>query len=1069
MRPINHSKNQRGFSLVEVMVATAILVVVLVGILMLYDRANRVFKSGNEAAEAQQNLRIAYERMVGDIRMAGFDYKRSGPLLPGQTAASWGPGRAYTAGTIVTPTVANGRTYRATSAGTSGNVEPTWPTASNSLVVENGAIPPITWQENGGAVFEQPDEQIEFAGATALTVRGNFDYSVNPTADDHGTEAALESSRFPIVTTGNDEIVTYGLVSNSAPSGTAPNNQSIQFFADISVPRNSYPGGSAESQVTIPGVDLTNNNPPYTLYRFTLDNNGNVVRTPLADNIRSMNFFYFSDPAGQNPLRDTAGTLIPNIGGGGQYSPTVAGSWNNALRQERRTIRAIRVRLVGMNSQPDVNYTDTSLQNGQFASNDTAGFPTFATDTNPLSKNYRRTTVDTLIAPRNLGMTGLPQTFLNPPPQPTITNICIGYCGIAVISWNPNTTNPNASYAVGWDRSATGTFSNAFDAGTSNVYAMDLTQEDLSQPFSFQVRAFNAGGSVFSTNILTASAANATVPSAPPTITASGFGAIPPVTGKIHLSWVAPVINSSGAPSCVPAGSPTLNTYLHEIKGFRIYRGNSINFNANGSAAGQGNCILDENASGPTAPTTDGYGNFGWDDTNVVACGANYYYRIKTVEWCVSNDNYNTSGSLNDSVSPEGPRNTVNAITGSAGTTGAPQVPVNLTAAPLTPPAPTGMTVSVCNPALNLCNPINLQWSKVTLDVNNNPISIDSYDIERTQLLNGVPTGPPTVTTRPGALAIVGSSVDYADNAPMHDPITFLNYTYSYRVRAVQPAPCPNGNYTAPVIFPPPCTFSGSVIVQTGALSGDGLTPASAWVMNGGDTIQVSPPVGTTLVNTVMQIVDPLGNPVLSPPPSGASPALFTWVDLVPGTPYTVTFTMTNNAFPPCTEQLVRYIQQQPTPACSLTPFSVQNSILAPTAINYQLKLDLINTAAEPLTITAIDAFWTPPSNRTWQSIQFPSGATIAGPIAAGGNFTFTTFPRPGTVTVNDVTVPANNTRSILLNFARSSGSPNPTIFPVTAINTLCVHYTAASQGPSFTFFCRIKPNPGPTNPNGCN
>ena len=112
MGPINKQNRQRGFSLVEVMVATAILVIVLVGILTLYDRTNRVFKSGNEAAEMQQNLRIAYERMVSDVRMAGFDYKRGGPLLPGQSAAPWAANRAYTAGTIVTS--ACGPTARST-------------------------------------------------------------------------------------------------------------------------------------------------------------------------------------------------------------------------------------------------------------------------------------------------------------------------------------------------------------------------------------------------------------------------------------------------------------------------------------------------------------------------------------------------------------------------------------------------------------------------------------------------------------------------------------------------------------------------------------------------------------------------------------------------------------------------------------------------------------------------------------------------------------------------------------------------------------------------------------------
>src|SRR5438874_7586754 len=117
MSPRKHLSRQRGFSLAEVLVATAILVIVLVGILTLYDRANRVFKAGNEAAEMQQNVRIAYERMVSDVRMAGFDYKRGGPLLPGQSAAPWAANRAYTAGTIITPTVPNGHTYRSTNGG----------------------------------------------------------------------------------------------------------------------------------------------------------------------------------------------------------------------------------------------------------------------------------------------------------------------------------------------------------------------------------------------------------------------------------------------------------------------------------------------------------------------------------------------------------------------------------------------------------------------------------------------------------------------------------------------------------------------------------------------------------------------------------------------------------------------------------------------------------------------------------------------------------------------------------------------------------------------------------------
>jgi prepilin-type N-terminal cleavage/methylation domain-containing protein len=1068
--------HQRGFSLAEVMVATAILVVILVGILMLYDRANRVFKSGNEAAELQQNVRIAYQRMVADVRMAGFDYKRGGPLLPGQTAAPWAGTRAYSAGTIVTPTVANGHTYRATNAGTSGTIQPAWPTGTGATVIEAGATPPITWQENGAATYEQPDEQIEYAGATALTVRGNFDYSASePGDEDHGREPALElaSPGFPLITTDNQEVVTYALVSNTAAAGTAPNNQSVSFFADINTSgtpvRVARPGGSAENPLTIPGVDLTNANPPYTLYRFTFADDGSVQRTALADNIRSLNYFYFEDTAGQRPLTDALGAFSPNIGGVGQFNPAVAASVNAPGRLIRKKIRAIRVRLVGMNAQPDVNYTETTTINDQFSATTTAGQPVFATDT--IAPNYRKLTVDTLITPRNLGMTGLPQNFLQPPPRPTVTSLCIGYCGIAVVNWNPNTSNPNASYVVSWDTDPAGSFSHSYEAGTSNTLAVDLTQENPTQTFYFRVSASNAGGTVLSDNNppLSSTVVNRTRPNPPPTIAASGGGAVPPIAGKIRVSWSAATTNASGAPICTPSGSPAVTNYLREIKGYRIFRGNNITFNASGTVQGAGTCILDEEASGPTAPQTDGYGNYYWDDTSVV-CGQTYYYRLETVEWCEVSGTYNFSGSATDSISGPGPRNVDDAIPGQSGTGGTPRVPDNLEAAPLAPAVPqSGMTNSACNAGLNICDPINLRWVKVTTDTTDNLISIDSYDIERTQLLSGAPTGPPVILNMTGALAMPGSTVLFSDSAPEHDPMTLLNYEYRYRVKAVQegtPA-CPDGNFSQPRIFPPPCVFTGSVVVQTGASAGDGLTPATAWVMNAGDTIQVNPPLGTTLVNTIMQIIDPAGT-VVDTQSSLVSPALFSWANLTAGTRYSVTFTMTNDAVPPCTEQLVRYIQQEPLPACSLITFVNQPSILTQTATQYQLKLDLINDAPEPLTLTEIDFVWTVPARITWNSVQFPSGGAVPGPGTLGGSYIVTLSPIPAGLTVSDVTVPASGggARSLLLNYA-ATALPLPANVTPSIISDICVKFTRASQG-AFVFQCKIKPDQEPANPNFC-
>jgi hypothetical protein len=1063
-------QSQRGYSLAEVMVAVAVTVIIFVGILMLYDRANETFKKSNESADMQQSVRIAYDRVLADVRMAGFDYKRGGPMLPGQTAAPWTAARGYSSGTIVQPTTPNGHTYRALNDGTSGPTEPNpWPTTTADTVIETTATPPITWQENGGAVYEQPDEQIEYAGATAITIRGNFDYSAKQTGDtDFGRESSLETANFPVVTTNNDEIVTYALVSNRAPSGTAPNNQSVTMYVDMNTGtvntttnkyRMAHPGGRAETLKTISGVDLTNNNPPYTLYRFTFNATGEVQRIALADNIRSLNFFYYTDASGQVPLRDAAGALAPSVGGGGQYDPSVAGSWNAAERLVRSRIRGVRVRLIGMNSQPDPKYVDTSAETGSLASTSTAGVPVFGADT--IASNYRRVVADTMVAPRNLGLTGMPQTFLQPPPAPSIQSVCTGYCGIAVVNWNPNTTNPNASYVVLWDYTATGSFSNAFDAGTSNTFAVDLTDADLTQNFYFKVRASNQGGSAESAVYGPVVAKNTTQPNVPQTIIASGGGVTAALPSKIRLTWTAPVTVAQGSVSCAPSGTPAVTNFLREIKGFRIYRSTSSSVPLNSTTL-----RVDENTSGTDAPTTDGYGNFTWDDP-YVSCGVDYYYRIEAVEWCAANADYNSPSVVARAISDAAP---TSGVRGRVGSTGTPAAPVNLLTSPLAPDVPPpGLLNSVCDSVTNICT-IRMSWSKVTTDTTGAPINIEQYELERTQYLNGTATGPSTYTTI-SAPATTVSTLVYTDTAPQHDS-SFLNYTYGYRVRAVQTSPCLSGAFSTLALFPPPCSFSGSIYILTGVSVGDGLTPATAWVMNAGDTIEVRPPTGTTFAYTTMRLTDTAGT-LITTYSSSTSPSLFTWANLDPGIIYIATFTMTSTAFPPCTEQVVRYIQQEPLAACAIRTYATQSSIVANTATDLQLKVDLINGASEALNLTAVKFNWTQPNRILWNSVKFPSTATatVTGPGATSGDYTVTLSPRPAQLTASDVQIPSLGTRSLLLNMSRctgggcsgSTGDVDPTI-----LNSICVQYTIASQ-PGYSFSCRIKPDLSSANPTTCN
>jgi len=140
--------------------------------------------------------------------------------------------------------------------------------------------------------------------------------------------------------------------------------------------------------------------------------------------------------------------------------------------------------------------------------------------------------------------------------------------------------------------------------------------------------------------------------------------------------------------------------------------------------------------------------------------------------------------------------------------------------------------------------------------------------------------------------------------------------------------------------------------------------------------------------------------------------------------------------------------------------------------------------SSDPLTLTGIDFVWCNTSasgcatNRAWNSIKFPSTntATINGPGTTTGAFTMNTStpsPRPPQLTANDVTIPASGTLPLLLNLSNSgnNGQRNPTTIPVTAFNSICVHYTAASQG-TFIFSCTIKPSgtvTGALNPNSCN
>jgi prepilin-type N-terminal cleavage/methylation domain-containing protein len=79
-----------GFSLAEILMATAISSVVLLALYLLYDINQVTFLKGEQQADLQQNARIAMDRIIRELRLMGSD--PSGTLTGGPAPPGGGPG-----------------------------------------------------------------------------------------------------------------------------------------------------------------------------------------------------------------------------------------------------------------------------------------------------------------------------------------------------------------------------------------------------------------------------------------------------------------------------------------------------------------------------------------------------------------------------------------------------------------------------------------------------------------------------------------------------------------------------------------------------------------------------------------------------------------------------------------------------------------------------------------------------------------------------------------------------------------------------------------------------------------
>ncbi len=72
-RLINALRRQQGFTLVELLIAMALGGALIVGILAVWQSSQQAYLWGAEAAEVQQNLRVAMDQMVRTIQHAGLN------------------------------------------------------------------------------------------------------------------------------------------------------------------------------------------------------------------------------------------------------------------------------------------------------------------------------------------------------------------------------------------------------------------------------------------------------------------------------------------------------------------------------------------------------------------------------------------------------------------------------------------------------------------------------------------------------------------------------------------------------------------------------------------------------------------------------------------------------------------------------------------------------------------------------------------------------------------------------------------------------------------------------------
>ncbi|HUP50666.1 MAG TPA: prepilin-type N-terminal cleavage/methylation domain-containing protein [Thermoanaerobaculia bacterium] len=936
-------RRERGFSLAEVMTATAIFAIIFIAALMMYDRSQRVYKQGVEASDMQQSTRVAFDKLVADIRMTGFDFDRDG--TPTSSLANpWQPSFPYTMGNLVQPEPPNGHTYICTQGGNSGAMPPPWDTTPNSQTNETGGST-VVWREAGILQYQQPDEQIEYAGASVLGLRANFNFDTglgdcNTGVDpcENGREVQYQSVQFPVVTTANDEIVTFALKPVTPPATAYPQ---LSFFADMAIPRNVHAGtpNRQEDPVNLPlGYDPCTggcNSPPYTLYRVSFDESGRPLEIPVAENIRSMQLRYFRDTAATDEI-----TTLPN--GAGQFDPADPAQ-TIAERDTRSEIRAIRLALVGMNPQPDGGYTDPN---------------------DPIAPRHRKYTLETLIVPRNIGRHGMREFNVTVPGDPTLHVVCPGSCNAVYLTWAAPTTGGdvdtyNILYDVGNCASQQYTF--AEDAGR-NLDGYAAVWITPGQHYRFAVQAINKFGATTS-NCIDVDVANTTRPEAPADLIATGGTnvAYPSEENKITIRWPVVTQNDDNKKTVTCSNGQIRDTKdipPPERHFYRVYKSKNITFQPGDPGVTE---VINEFST--EQPAFDGV-HMVWTDRETANCTP-YYYRVRAVDFCARNAAYNNPANVDVGISSE-----LMPPVGSDATMG--EARETLTTAA----APAGLAIASENCVLGICD-LTLTWNAVTKDdpAGTDDIYIDHYRI-RVEEKDALGNWAAPLTVNP--------QYDFYDGV-LQGTISGVLQVNQYRF-FVMAVDCLPGIESAPLDYP--CDFTGTVSVDPTDFFGGTGVEADPWIVESPTALTFTSSIDVLKIDwTVYQdnIPVPGGTGTVNGPLTNATILV---PQLADGIPARVSVSITE-AGGTCSIFTERWILDQPAPACALEDDATNPIVMTwSSASDRVVNLSLRNASTDSLLVQKVVITW----NRSisngradqLETVVFPTGtitANCAGPI----------------------------------------------------------------------------------------